>query len=401
MQTQTVQWLDGETAQSSVWISENAAPAPKRVQLVDDTLSADVAYRLVCEGTGLLWRGDFQNAKLLLQALSRRVEKAIHKPLKASQLKAQAKAPAKASSKAQSMAEMFHAHRKTQAQRSRILGNLIIELQADWRIALRRAPDVQVACTEAWGDCTQASSLVSLQALQGLVGAHEWRKKGVPVPALGADARIHPYFGVFSPLRGEYLELIAKAPLPPELGAHPVAFDIGTGTGVIAAILASKGIARVVGTDLSDTALACAHSNMQRLNLLGPVELLKADLFPPGTAALIVCNPPWIPARPTSTIEHAVYDDNSQMLKGFLNGLAAHLSPGGQGWLILSDLAEHLGLRSREDFLAWVEAAGLTILGRRDARPRHSKTGDASDPLHAARSKEITSLWRLGAANGQ
>ena len=29
------------------------------------------------------------------------------------------------------------------------------------------------------------------------------------------------------------------------------------------------------------------------------VELLAADLFPPGRAALVVCNPPWLPARPT------------------------------------------------------------------------------------------------------
>jgi hypothetical protein len=36
-----------------------------------------------------------------------------------------------------------------------------------------------------------------------------------------------------------------------------------------------------------------------------------------------------------------VYDEGSRMLLGFLNGLAAHLAPGGEGWLILSDLAEH------------------------------------------------------------
>jgi hypothetical protein len=30
------------------------------------------------------------------------------------------------------------------------------------------------------------------------------------------------------------------------------------------------------------------------------------------------------------------------MLRGFLAGLAGHLEPGGEGWLILSDLAEHL-----------------------------------------------------------
>jgi hypothetical protein len=85
------------------------------------------------------------------------------------------------------------------------------------------------------------------------------------------------------------------------------------------------------------------------------------------------------------------------MLRGFLSGLAAHLAPGGEGWLILSDLAEHLGLRTRDELLATIAAAGLEVLGRTDVRPRHPKAADATDPLHAARSAEVTSLWRLGA----
>jgi len=93
-----------------------------------------------------------------------------------------------------------------------------------------------------------------------------------------------------------------------------------------------------------------------------------------------------------------VYDEGSGMLRGFLSGLREHLTPDGEGWLILSDLAEHLGLRTREELLSWVTEAGLQVLGRHDIQPRHGKTTDVTDPLHAARAKEITSLWRLGAA---
>jgi len=109
----------------------------------------------------------------------------------------------------------------------------------------------------------------------------------------------------------------------------------------------------------------------------------------------VVCNPPWVPARGQSALERAVYDPDSQMLRGFLSGLAAHLAPGGEGWLILSDLAEHLGLRSREALLAMIDSAGLEVLGRIDTRPRHPKIADPDDPLHAARRAEVTSLWRL------
>ena len=85
------------------------------------------------------------------------------------------------------------------------------------------------------------------------------------------------------------------------------------------------------------------------------------------------------------------------MLRRFISGLAAHLAPGGEGWLILSDIAEHLGLRSRAQLLAYFEQAGLVVIDRHDVRPGHPRVSDASDPLHAARAAEVTSLWRLGA----
>jgi hypothetical protein len=104
-----------------------------------------------------------------------------------------------------------------------------------------------------------------------------------------------------------------------------------------------------------------------------------------------------VPAKPSSPIEYAVYDPDSAMLRGFLAGLAAHLTPGGEGWLILSDLAEHLGLRSRDELMGWITQAGLSVKGRHDIRPRHPKATDATDPLHQARAAEITSLWLLSA----
>ncbi|MNT80682.1 hypothetical protein D3C72_2201760 [compost metagenome] len=92
-----------------------------------------------------------------------------------------------------------------------------------------------------------------------------------------------------------------------------------------------------------------------------------------------------------------MYDENSSMLRGFLNGLSEHLLPDGEGWLVLSDLAEHLGLRSREELMGWIDAAGLYVVYRMDAEPTHAKAQDSTDPLHAARSAEVTSLWRLKA----
>jgi prophage antirepressor-like protein len=83
------------------------------------------------------------------------------------------------------------------------------------------------------------------------------------------------------------------------------------------------------------------------------------------------------------------------MLRGFVDGLAAHLAPGGEGWLVLSDLAEHLGLRSRDELLAAFAKGGLKVVGRLDIAPTHPRVSDADDPLHVARAAEVTSLWRL------
>lgn len=370
----TLHWTEDGVERSARWRSEAGVPAPRRVVIADDRTTADTAYRLACEGTALLWRGDFQNARQLLQAMARRTDR---KPKRA------ARPPA-------SVTEAFHLHRLAQSQRARTLGMLLLPFDANHDIPLRRAPDVREACEQVYG-AADGPYVASLRELLGMIGAYEWRKKGVEVGAL--DDRVHPWYGVFSPVRGEYVDLVAAEKLP----SDTLAFDIGTGTGVIAAVLARRGVRRVVATDQDPRALACARANLERLGYAGQVEVVEADLFPPGRAPLVVCNPPWVPARPSSPIEHAVYDPDSRMLRGFLAGLADHLAPGGEGWLLLSDLAEHLGLRSREALLGWIDAAGLKVAGRSDIRPRHPKAADPDDPLHAARAAEVTSLWRLTA----
>lgn len=371
-------WREADAEKSALWQSEKGLPPPQRVQVIDDRMPADTAYRLACEGTALLWHGDFQNAKLLLQAMARRIDK--KKP-------APKQPPA-----ALPLAEAFHRYRLAQSQRARTLEKLLIPFEADYTIPLRRAPDVRDACLEVYGPCA-GPFIASLRELLGIIGAHEWRKKGIEIPAL--DITIHPHYGVFAPIRSEYIKLVAQAPLPKLLAEQSIAFDIGTGTGVLAAALALRGIQRIVATDMEPRALQCARDNLTRLNLMNQVELMQTDLFPSGQAALIVCNPPWIPARPSSPLEHAIFDPESRMLRGFLHGLSAHLLLGGEGWLILSDLAEHLGLRTREELLHMIDAAGLKVLSRIDTKPHHPRVSDASDALHAARAAESTSLWRL------
>lgn len=376
-----IRWQHNGTEHEARWISEAGLPAPDQVVVADDTLSADAAFRLIRDGNALLWQGDYQNARNLLQALVRRVDRP----------------PRNNAPQAKTAGELFTRYRQAQGRRANLLGNLLIPLSADYRIPLRRGQDVAEACIAGLGPANPAAgdAVISLRGLLALVSAYEWRKKGAYVTAL--DANIHPHFGVFSPVRGEYVDLVAKAPLPQPCA---LAFDIGTGSGILSCLLAKRGIPQVIGTDLDARALACAQENVQRLGYADHIQIESANLFP-GTstkADLIVCNPPWLPAIPTSPVEAAVYDPDSQMLRAFLSGVAAHLAPGGEAWLILSDLAEHLGLRSRDELLGWIQSAHLIVVGRIDTKPHHPKTRDNTDALHKARAAEITSLWRLKTA---
>ncbi|MBY4130036.1 class I SAM-dependent methyltransferase [Rhodococcus fascians] len=364
-----ITWVEKGREHTSRWQSENGAPVPRAVRIVDDSITADVAYKLATIGETMLWRGDYNNARQLLSAMTRRVP------------------PAKRSPDA-SPAERFHLHRQYQARRARVLGMLLVELNSTAHLDLGRAPDVRAAVAEAVGP-DAAPCVLSLRELLGMVGAHEWRRKGVVVPAL--DASIHPHYGVFSPVRGEYIQLVADAPLP----AVDRAFDIGTGSGVLAAVLARRGVPAVVATDKDPRSVACAQANIDALGYSDRVEVVQTDIFPSGRAGLIVCNPPWIPTKPTSGIEHAVYDPGSRMLKSFLSRLGGHLTPNGEAWLVLSDLAELLELITRADLLDAIDAAGLTVVDRLDTVPSHPRVNDASDVLHEARARETTSLWRL------
>ena len=374
------------------WRSENGSPLPRKLQLIDDTCTADHALKLANSGTALLWNGDFQNARHLLQAIARRLDKRIKKRDDSK------------SGKPLTVSQRFDTFREDQKSRAQILGKLLIPIGSDHKIQLKRAPDIERASEQVYG-LNIPAFIVSLRELQGVISAFEWRKKGVNIDLSSHGIpvfNITPHYGVFSPIRGEYLKLVASAHLPNSLDSKTYVFDIGTGTGVLALILAQRGAQRIIATDQSPRAIACALNNLQDQGLHSKIRVVQTHLFPvdvqsqePVKAALIVCNPPWLPGPSSGAVDSAVFDPASQMLKGFLDGLSKHLLANGEGWLILSDIAEHLGLRSRAQLLQWIQEAGLEVLERMDVHPEHKKAQDPNDPFYAARSKEITSLWRL------
>ncbi|WP_235501550.1 hypothetical protein [Arthrobacter sp. Leaf137] len=206
-----VSWIEAGVSMTARWRSANGRPAPTRIEVVSDSLTADDANKMASQGIAMLWHGDFHNARQILNALDRRIgagKKSTGSP-----------------------ADQFYRHRQSRSHRARILGLLLIPLAPGPVVPLRRAPDIREAAAEAYGNIGEPS-VASLHELVGAIGADEWRRNGVHVNAL--QGRIHPHYGTFFPTRSEYVDLVAAAALP----SDTLAFDVGTGTGVLTAVLA-------------------------------------------------------------------------------------------------------------------------------------------------------------------
>jgi hypothetical protein len=367
-----LRWEEDGRSMESAYASLRAGTAPKRAVAGDDTLTADAALRLVSQGTAIVWRSDFVNGRQLLQALGRRIDGRL-----------------KVRSDPATPAASFNSWRQVNAQRANMLSLLLVAVTGG-TIELPRAPDAGEALRQAFGDLPDRA-LMPLRDVLTTISAAEWHRKGVPVAALGAS--VHPHFGVFPPTRQDYVELVARAPLP----EADIAFDLGTGSGVLGAVLLHRGVPRLVATDISAAAIASARETFERLGCADRVELVPDRLYPDGRAPLIVCNPPWLPGKAGTSFESAVYDPDSRMLREFLGGLADHLLSGGEGWLVMSNLAELLGLRQDGELKRWFADAGLDVAGRLDAPPATMGAEATDDPLYFARSKELVALWRLRA----
>lgn len=353
-----------------VWRSESDDPAPAKLVKVDDRLRADDAVRRVKRGEHLLYTGDFHNARQLLQAMGRRLEQP---------------------SRAKSALAAFREERAARLLEHETLSRIIVALDPTYRLSLKRAPDVSLACRQVWGDSQGAVTHVPLKTLLGMMGAAAWREKGLKVP--GLDGVLRPHYGVFTPTRTEYLDLLAKLPAKRIRGTR--VFDVGTGTGVLSFALLQRGAAFAVGTDLDERAVACATANAKDLKLNEQFRAELRDLFPEGRADLVVCNPPWIPEAPKNRADRAVYDEGGQMLRRFLEGLPEHLNPGGEGLLLISDLPVLLGLREPGALDELIAKAGLTVAYQHETSAYHSKAKTKHDQLHSSRAKEVTTLYAL------
>jgi release factor glutamine methyltransferase len=136
---------------------------------------------------------------------------------------------------------------------------------------------------------------------------------------------------------------LAEARARLDAGEHPIAADIGTGSGAIALSLAAleSRLPRVYATDVSVEALALAHANAARLGVAERVTFLQGDLLAPlpEPVDLLLANLPYVAPRDAATLPAdvrayepalALYggDDGLGHLRRLFAEAPPHLRPG-------------------------------------------------------------------------
>lgn len=168
--------------------------------------------------------------------------------------------------------------------------------------------------------------------------AKAWRRydEGVPMPVLGH--RMHPFYGAYLPTRTTHLELFATW-LSGWTGARDTAIDVGTGSGVLALMLARAGFGQVLATDVNPNACESVRREIARRPEPPPIEARLADLLGGGAepADLIVFNPPWILGPVDNLLDRALHCD-ADLFRRFFDQAHARLSPGGRVVLVFSNM---------------------------------------------------------------
>jgi len=161
--------------------------------------------------------------------------------------------------------------------------------------------------------------------------------------------------------------------------SRPTIVDLGTGSGIVAIVLARQCPSAVVtAVDVSPAALSIARSNAERHGV--PVRFLEGDWYSPLGGErfdLIVSNPPYVvagdphlannglPFEPQSALTDGIAGgDGLACIRAIVDGAPTHLSPG--GWLLMEhgydqavqvrDLLEATGFTS---VASWRDSAGI------------------------------------------
>jgi release factor glutamine methyltransferase len=136
-----------------------------------------------------------------------------------------------------------------------------------------------------------------------------------------------------------------------ETPAAPLVYDIGTGSGCLAAAIAHEDArCRVIASDASAAALEVARANAERNGVGERVAFVEGVLFEPfvqageADADVIVCNPPYVARSEWESLPDEIRlheprealdggPDGLDVIRELVAAAPAHLKPG--GWLLV------------------------------------------------------------------
>jgi len=225
--------------------------------------------------------------------------------------------------------------------------------------------------------------------------AFAWHRynEGVPMPVLGH--RLHPFYGAYLPKRTTHLELFATW-LSGWKGPRRTAIDVGTGSGVLALMLARAGVGHILATDSSANACESVRREVARRPTLPPIQVLQADLLgtADGQADLIVFNPPWMPGPVENLLDRALhYDDD--LLQRFFDQAHARLAPGGRLVIVFSNITQLVRPDESHPIKSELERGRFTLEAKMVRRIKPAAGG--STPVR--RTKERVEVWELAHSN--
>lgn len=372
-------WKENGKQQQCQWKSNACKTLPRNIIPLSHPIEVDDALKTMKDNIALLWKGDYEEGKRFYALIAKHFEVTYNVDFP----------------KQAPLIDKFYHLRFMQQERIEVLSKFILSMRKDQGVLQQKAK-VRKACYWSLGEFREPY-LLPLREVLGIMGAYQWKVTGILIPQL--NKVLYPDYTVYAPsARSEYLDLLLRAPINKHV---KIAFDIGTGTGILSAFLKHRKVPRVIATDINPRAVKCATENLHQMGFANGVEVMQANVYPadengqPLRADLIVCNPPWIPYTAHTALDMGSYDTDSRMLHVFLSGLKRHLTAKGVAFLIMSDFAELIGLRTRDELLQWIKSYQLEIVERIETVPSHPKVFDKSDPLHEARSREVTSLWIL------
>jgi release factor glutamine methyltransferase len=164
-------------------------------------------------------------------------------------------------------------------------------------------------------------------------------------------------------------EMLIEAALKRVARDRPVKLlDLGTGTGcILITLLAELPLAKGIGTDICESALALAAVNAERHDVATRASFVAGDWLEPldDTFDLILSNPPYIPTGEIGRLAPEVrLHDPRLALDGGADGLAAYrriagaaakaLRPGGS-------LIVEIGAGQADSVLSLLNATGLAV----------------------------------------